>query len=99
MTRTWDDGDPNDSFWDSSQNWSDDTQPGPADDAVVGGNPEVNTFEVISNLDNSGTINITTGTLQPNAGTLKYRDNQRWKWLVDRLSVQSRKSLHHLRYW
>ena len=69
-TQTWDDGDPNDSFWDSNQNWSDDTQPGPADDAVVGGNPEVNTTEIFSELDNSGTIDITTGTLQPNDGTV-----------------------------
>ena len=69
VTRTWDDGDPNNSFWDSNANWSDDTEPGPPDEAVVGGNPEVNTFEIIDELDNSGTIDITTGTLQPNSAT------------------------------
>ena len=70
VDRTWDDGDPNNSFWDSNQNWSDDTQPGPADKAIVGGNPEVNTLEIFSELENSGTIDISTGTLQPTSGTV-----------------------------
>lgn len=70
VDRTWDDGDPNNSFWDSSANWSDDTQPGPADKAIVGGNPEVNTLEIFGDLENSGTIDITTGTLQPTGSSI-----------------------------
>ena len=79
VDRTWDDGDPNNSFWDSNANWSDDTQPAAADKAIVGGNPEVNTLEIFGELENNGTIDITTGTLQPqgdvtNTGTINIGD-------------------------
>ena len=64
------DGDPNDSFWDSDNNWDPNEKPQPAEDAIVAGSPEVNTLEIFNELDNGGTIDITTGTLQPQGDTV-----------------------------
>ena len=52
-------------FWDDDDNWNPDEKPQPGDDALVGGNPEVNTLEISQDLTNTGTIDITTGALQP----------------------------------
>ncbi|WP_146447958.1 hypothetical protein [Bythopirellula polymerisocia] len=54
-------------------------QPQPADDAIVGGNPEVTDVEIFNKLTNTGMIDITTGTLQPqgdvdNTGTINVGD-------------------------
>lgn len=69
VDKTWDNGGPND-FWDEDDNWDPDEKPQPADKAIVGGNPEVNTLEIFGELENTGTIDITTGTLQPQANTM-----------------------------
>ncbi|NOZ40058.1 MAG: hypothetical protein GXP24_07520 [Planctomycetes bacterium] len=66
-------------FWDEDDNWDPNEKPQPVDDAIVGGNPEVNTLDIFNELTNSGTIDITTGTLQPqgdvtNAGTINIGD-------------------------
>lgn len=66
--KTWDNGGPN-NFWDEDDNWDPDEKPQPADKAIVGGNPEVNTLEIFGELENTGTIDITTGTLQPQGDT------------------------------
>ena len=72
--KIWDNGGPN-RFWDEDDNWDPDEKPQAADKAIVGGNPEVNTLEIFGELENTGTIDITTGTLQPqgnvdNSGTI-----------------------------
>ena len=78
VDKTWDNGGATD-FWDDDDNWDPDEKPQPADKAIVGGNPEVNTLEIFGELENSGTIDITTGTLQPqgdtdNSGTINIGD-------------------------
>lgn len=78
LDKTWDNGGPN-NFWDEDDNWDPNEKPQAADKAIVGGNPEVNTLEIFSELENTGTINITTGTLQPqgntdNSGTINIGD-------------------------
>lgn len=62
ITRTWDDGDPT-RLWNADDNWDPTGQPQPFDDAIVGGNPLVTDVEIFNDLTNSGTIDISTGTL------------------------------------
>lgn len=78
LDKTWDNGGATD-FWDEDDNWDPDEKPQPADKAIVGGNPEVNTLEIFDELENNGTIDITTGALQPqgdttNTGTINVGD-------------------------
>lgn len=78
VDKTWDNGGATD-FWDDDDNWDPNEKPQPGDNAIVGGNPEVNTLEIFNQLTNTGTIDITTGTLQPqgnvdNTGTINIGD-------------------------
>ena len=94
VDKTWDDGGPN-NFWDEDENWDPDEKPQPTDKAIVGGNPEVNTLEIFNELENEGTIDITTGTLQPqgdtdNTGTINVGDGSA---IVSQLIVGSSTTL------
>ncbi len=76
--KEWDNGGATE-FWDDDDNWDPDEKPQPSDKAIVAGNPEVNTLEIFGDLENSGTIDITAGTLQPqgevtNTGTINIGD-------------------------
>jgi hypothetical protein len=76
IDRTWIGGS---DFWNIDSNWSPTGQPQPADKAIVDGSPEVTDVEIFDELDNSGDIRITTGTLQSvgntmNTGTINVGD-------------------------